>query len=385
MLAEMGIVLLLFTVGLEFSLTEIRRIWRKVAHRRHAPDRARRRASSSCSSWRSSARCRSWRLGLFVGLFVALSSTAIVLQELGTLQSARFAARTAGRRRHALPGPLHRRPAAARADPVGADAAVGRAWSAARRLRPRSASSPSSAGSCCRFSSGWSARSGRREAFPARRAAGEHRHGVGQLAARHLDGARRVPRRPGSRRERVQPPGVRRDPAAARHPRRPVLHLARHAGRSSACSLQAVPDRHRHRTAARDRQGVGCDRRVVAAATPMRVAATAGIGSGAGRRVLVHPRAHRASKSACSASTQWQLLLAASIATMVVTPALLAVAPRAGSWLATKTRIGAAEEDASRRRAHVAITSSSSGSAWAGSCSARALRQLVDAVRRSSI
>jgi len=30
MLAEMGIVLLLFTVGLEFSLTEIRRIWRKV-------------------------------------------------------------------------------------------------------------------------------------------------------------------------------------------------------------------------------------------------------------------------------------------------------------------------------------------------------------------
>ena len=34
MLAEMGIVLLLFTVGLEFSLTEIRRIWRKVAHRR---------------------------------------------------------------------------------------------------------------------------------------------------------------------------------------------------------------------------------------------------------------------------------------------------------------------------------------------------------------
>src|SRR4029450_9485574 len=29
-LAEMGIVLLLFTVGLEFSLTEIRRIWQKV-------------------------------------------------------------------------------------------------------------------------------------------------------------------------------------------------------------------------------------------------------------------------------------------------------------------------------------------------------------------
>ena len=29
-LSEMGIVLLLFTVGLEFSLTEVRRIWRKV-------------------------------------------------------------------------------------------------------------------------------------------------------------------------------------------------------------------------------------------------------------------------------------------------------------------------------------------------------------------
>ena len=39
MLAEMGIVLLLFTVGLEFSLTEIRRIWRKVLIGGHAPDR----------------------------------------------------------------------------------------------------------------------------------------------------------------------------------------------------------------------------------------------------------------------------------------------------------------------------------------------------------
>ena len=118
MLAEMGIVLLLFTVGLEFSLTEIRRIWRKVL------------IGGTLQVALTAAvilvlvvaffgSVSTWRLGLFAGLFVALSSTAIVLQELGTLQSARFTTWTPGRRRHALPGPLHRRAAAPRADPVG--------------------------------------------------------------------------------------------------------------------------------------------------------------------------------------------------------------------------------------------------------------------------
>ena len=84
----------------------------------------------------------------------------------------------------------------------------------------------------------------------------QHRHGLGQLAARYLDGARRISRRPGARRGRVQPPGACRDPAAARHPRRPVLHLARDAGRF----------RRDHGAAADDSRGhAGADRSVKAA------------------------------------------------------------------------------------------------------------------------
>jgi CPA2 family monovalent cation:H+ antiporter-2 len=82
MLAEIGIVLLLFTVGLEFSLTEIRRIWRRVV------------LSGTLQIAGTAAvilvlvlgftgAASSWRVGLFIGLFVALSSTAIVLKQLG--------------------------------------------------------------------------------------------------------------------------------------------------------------------------------------------------------------------------------------------------------------------------------------------------------------
>ena len=82
-LAEMGIVLLLFTVGLEFSLTEIRRIWQKVLIGGSLQIALTAAAILllvlAWFGWTTS-----WRLGIFVGLFVALSSTAIVLKELGT-------------------------------------------------------------------------------------------------------------------------------------------------------------------------------------------------------------------------------------------------------------------------------------------------------------
>ena len=83
MLAEMGIVLLLFTVGLEFSLTEIRRIWRKVLIGGTLQIGAT-AAAILVLVLLFTGTMTSWRLGLFVGLFVALSSTAIVLQELGS-------------------------------------------------------------------------------------------------------------------------------------------------------------------------------------------------------------------------------------------------------------------------------------------------------------
>ncbi len=73
--------LLLFTVGLEFSLLEIQRIWRAVVF------------GGSLQIGGTAAVLMlllfvtgqdSWRTSLFIGLFVALSSTAIVLRELSS-------------------------------------------------------------------------------------------------------------------------------------------------------------------------------------------------------------------------------------------------------------------------------------------------------------
>ena len=78
-LAEIGVVLLLFTVGLEFPLREMRRLWRTVAGAGVA--------QVGGTAVLAGATC--WWLGVepgtsvFAGLFLALSSTAIVLKELG--------------------------------------------------------------------------------------------------------------------------------------------------------------------------------------------------------------------------------------------------------------------------------------------------------------
>ena len=61
LLAEIGIVLLLFTVGLDFSLGDFRRVWRRVIGAGRPADRRDCRRSSSPSSWRRRiGRCR-WR------------------------------------------------------------------------------------------------------------------------------------------------------------------------------------------------------------------------------------------------------------------------------------------------------------------------------------
>jgi CPA2 family monovalent cation:H+ antiporter-2 len=78
-LAEIGIVLLLFTVGLEFPLREMRRLWRTVAGA----------GLAQVGGTAALAGATCWALGIglgtsvFAGLFLALSSTAIVLKELG--------------------------------------------------------------------------------------------------------------------------------------------------------------------------------------------------------------------------------------------------------------------------------------------------------------
>ena len=78
LLAEVGIVLLLFMVGLEFSVGELRRIWRSVVFG-GTMQVALTVALAIGGVWITAA--GNTRLGLFVGVFAALSSTAIVLKE----------------------------------------------------------------------------------------------------------------------------------------------------------------------------------------------------------------------------------------------------------------------------------------------------------------
>ena len=78
-LAEIGIVLLLFTVGLEFPLQEMRRLWKTVA----SAGLLQVGGSASAATLVAVAAGVPFGSAVFVGLFVALSSTAIVLKELG--------------------------------------------------------------------------------------------------------------------------------------------------------------------------------------------------------------------------------------------------------------------------------------------------------------
>ncbi len=79
LLAEIGIVLLLFMVGLEFSLTELRRAWWQVL----AGGTLQMTVTIALVATLAMALFGpAMRLAVFVGVFVALSSTAIVLREL---------------------------------------------------------------------------------------------------------------------------------------------------------------------------------------------------------------------------------------------------------------------------------------------------------------
>jgi K+:H+ antiporter len=80
LLADLGIVLLLFTVGLEFSLNEIQRIWRAVIFGGSLQIGG----TAVAIMLLVLAIHDPWRTGVFIGLFVALSSTAIVLRELSS-------------------------------------------------------------------------------------------------------------------------------------------------------------------------------------------------------------------------------------------------------------------------------------------------------------
>jgi CPA2 family monovalent cation:H+ antiporter-2 len=78
--------------------------------------------------------------------------------------------------------------------------------------------------------------------------------------------------------------------------------------------------------------------------TPLRIAVTAGIGlAQVGEFSFILGRSGL--DVGLLSSRQWQVLLAASIATMIVTPALVAVAPGIGTWLVEKTKRSAESRD----------------------------------------
>ena len=77
-LAEVGIVLLLFTVGLDFPIGELRRIWKSVV----AGGALQVGLTAAVVALVAQAFGIGGRAAIFIGLFLALSSTAIVLREL---------------------------------------------------------------------------------------------------------------------------------------------------------------------------------------------------------------------------------------------------------------------------------------------------------------
>lgn len=77
-LADIGIALLLFTVGLEFPMGELRRIWKSVV----AGGALQVGLTATVSAAIAQALGIPGRAAIFIGLFLALSSTAIVLREL---------------------------------------------------------------------------------------------------------------------------------------------------------------------------------------------------------------------------------------------------------------------------------------------------------------
>ncbi len=288
MLAEVGIVLLLFTVGLDFSLTAMRQIWRTIL----SAGALQIAGTAAVAAVALALTLRvSFQLSVFIGLFVALSSTAIVLKGLaernelasphGRLTVGILLLQDLAIVVLLLLVPILSGQTTLSAVPM----ALGRALLAIAAVaggKPAGAAGAASVRDRQPSSRGVPARDPRRQ----------RRHRVARLADRIVDGRRRLPRGPDACRERVQPPGVRGSPPDSRRSLGAVLHLAGHVDRSAddARSTAArVGRRRRHHC----REGRSSDR------------VAAGVHESdsrcdhrrdrprPGRGVLVHPRARR--------------------------------------------------------------------------------------------
>jgi len=371
MLAEMGIVLLLFTVGLEFSLTEIRRIWRVVLVGGTLQIGAT-AAAILALVLAVSGSPHTWRVGLFVGLFVALSSTAIVLKELGARNQldsphGRLLVGVLLFQDLCIVGLLLLVPILSGQTPltavpevlVRAAAAIGTVALVSRFVLP--------------VLFRLVARSGRREAFPLAvvlasigTAWASSLLGISMALGAFLGGLV------------LAESEYSHQAYAEIRPLRDILaglfFISLGMLVDPAVILQKFPLVVAIAVVLVLIKATIATGAFLVANTTMRVAVTAGIGlAQVGEFSFILGRSGL--DVGLLNSQQWQLLLAASIATMVLTPPLLTFAPQIGTWVATRVRFTSSDEpvvEPSGFSDHVVIL----GFGVGGRLFASALRQL---------
>ena len=335
-LADLGIVLLLFTVGLEFSLNEIQRIWRAVVFGGTLQIAG---TAAVLMLLLLLAAHEPWRVGVFIGLFVALSSTAIVLRELsarnqldaphGKLMVGVLLFQDLAIVGLLLLVPILSGKTALTAVPMvllRAAAAIGAVAVVSRLVLP--------------VLFRLVAQSGRREAFPLAvllasigTAWVSSLLGISMALGAFLGGL-------------ILAEGEFSHQAHAEiRPLRDILAGLFFISLGMLANLNAILAQL-PAVLAVTAVLIVIKALVAGAAfwtvsTPLRVAVTAGIGlAQVGEFSFILGRSGL--DVGLVSSGQWQILLAASIATMVVTPALVAIAPRIGTWAAEKTRLAAA-------------------------------------------
>jgi monovalent cation:H+ antiporter-2, CPA2 family len=370
-LAEMGIVLLLFTVGLEFSLTEIRRIWQKVL-------------IGGCLQigvtalvilglvMAGAGSTTAWRLGLFAGLFVALSSTAIVLKGLGTLNQldsphGRLVVGVMLFQDLCIVGLLLFVPILSGLTPLSvvpevlakAAAAIGAVALVSRFVLP--------------VLFRLVARSGRREAFPLAvllasvgTAWASSLLGISMALGAFLGGLV------------LAESEYSHQAYAEIRPLRDILaglfFISLGMLVDPTVLLQQFPIIIAIAVLLVAVKAIVAAGAFLVAATTVRVAVTAGIDlAQVGEFSFILGRSGL--EVGLLNNSQWQMLLAASIATMIFTPALLGVAPRVGSWAAhtLKARTSEDEPEPENLSGHVVIL----GFGMGGQLLGRALKQIA--------
>jgi CPA2 family monovalent cation:H+ antiporter-2 len=339
LLAELGIVLLLFTVGLEFSLNEIQRIWRAVVFGGMLQIGA---TAAAIGLIVFLGMQGSWRVGIFIGLFVALSSTAIVLRELssrnqldaphGRLMVGILLFQDLCIVALLLLVPILSGKTALSGVPLvllRAAAAIGAVAVVSRLVLP--------------ILFGLVARSGRREAFPLAVLIASigvawisSLMGISMALGAFLGGL-------------ILADGEYSHQAHAEiRPLRDILAGLFFVSLGMLADFDAILGQLPLILAVTIVlvivKGVVAAGALWLVSTPLRVAVTAGIGlAQIGEFSFILGRSGL--DEGLLSSSQWQVLLASSILTMVVTPALVAVAPIAGSWMAKRFGEKAKQEE----------------------------------------